>query len=75
MISAKGLCLTAAALGAALALAAPPPAAAAPPPPTRIARVQLYSLPQQLSNQVTEKLTFVGCGGPGRLLVPAPPRR
>ena len=74
MISAKGLCLTAAALGAALALAAPPPAEAAPIP-TRIARVQLYSLPQQLSNQVTEKLTFVGCGGPGRLLVPAPPRR
>jgi len=69
VISAKGLCLIGVALGAPLALAAPAAASARVPAPTQIARVALYSLPQELSNDVREQLTFVGCGGPGRLRV------
>ena len=37
--------------------------------PTQITDVQLSSLPQELSGDVREQLTFVGCGGPGMLLV------
>ena len=37
--------------------------------PTQITDVQLSSLPQELSGEVREQLAFVGCGGPGRLLV------
>ena len=37
--------------------------------PTKLTDVQLYSLPQELSGEVREQLTFVGCGGPGTLLV------
>jgi glucosylceramidase len=69
VISAKGLCLIAVALGAPLAPATPAAASARVPVPTQIARVELYSLPQEFSNDVREQLTFVGCGGPGRLLV------
>jgi len=60
VISAKGLCLIGVVLGAPLALAAPARA---------IARVRLASLPQELGDDVREQLTFVGCGGPGRLLI------
>jgi len=65
----KGLCLIGAALSAPLALATPAPASARALTPTRIAHVRLSSLPQELDNDVRERLTFVGCGGPGRLVV------
>jgi glucosylceramidase len=68
MISTKGLFLVGAAFGATLGLASPALAAIARAP-TRITDVQLYSLPQELSGEVREQLTFVGCGGPGTLLV------
>jgi len=73
MIS-KRLCLTGAALVAVLALEAPAPAVAfaaarITPVPTQIAQVHLYSLPQALDEDVREQLMFVGCGGPGRLLI------
>jgi glucosylceramidase len=56
--------------GATLGLAGPALAVAARPrAPTRITDVRLHSLPQELSGEVREQLTFVGCGGPGRLLV------
>ena len=70
MISAKRLCLVGAAFGATLGLASPALAAVARVrAPTQITDVQLYSLPQELSGEVREQLTFVGCGGPGTLLV------
>ncbi len=78
----KRLCVMAVALAATLALDAPAlahaparPTAPAPtriaraPAPTRIESVQLYSVPHELDNLVRERLTFVACGGPGRLLV------
>ncbi|HEY2657023.1 MAG TPA: hypothetical protein VGI55_14615, partial [Solirubrobacteraceae bacterium] len=54
--------------GATLGLAEPAVAARARLP-TEITEVRLHSLPQELSGEVREQLTFVGCGGPGRLLV------
>ena len=69
----KRLCLMAGAIASALALDAPAlahtPARPGAPAPTRIAGVQLHSFPKELDNDVREGLTFVGCGGPGRLLV------
>jgi glucosylceramidase len=67
MISRKGLRLTGAALAATLAFASPAHAHA--PPQTRIEQVNLSSVPQPLEGDVLERLTFLACGGPGRLLV------
>jgi glucosylceramidase len=69
MISAKGLCLTGTALAAMLAVASPASARAMNPTPTRISRVSLTSVPQPLDGRVRERLRFVGCGGPGKVLV------
>jgi len=56
--------------GATLGLAPPAlGAAAGAPARTQIADLRLHSLPRELSGDVREQLTFVGCGGPGRLRV------
>jgi glucosylceramidase len=70
MISAKGLRLTGAVLGAMMVVASQASArAGAAVAPSQIAQVRLSSVPQPLADDVRERLTFVGCGGPGSILV------
>lgn len=65
----------AAALGAILTPAAPASGSARALTPTRIRRVQLQVVPDELAEKARERLSFQGCGGPGRLSVEIDGRR